>query len=188
MSVAAEEPSKIVRLDRIQLQHNLANDKCDFVLIEKSILRNRTTIRSCRDLPAPAGLSRSSFNHCRRDLRIISAATGRRTGCECAGRPYTRTPDEPARPVGRLVGGKGRSQSQALLTGKSAVVLALLLRAGGSPGGARARPKVLVGYDARTDAGRIVDEVRDAVSRWPDFADKADVPAAVRHQLAGGLG
>jgi len=47
-------------------------------------------------------------------------------------------------------------QSQALLTGKSAVVLAQLLRAGGSPGGAR--PKVLVGYDARTDAIRSGEE------------------------------
>jgi serine/threonine-protein kinase HipA len=56
-------------------------------------------------------------------------------------------------------------QSQALLSGKSSEVLPQLLRAGGSPGGAR--PKILVGFNAAGDellSG--TDDVAEGFEHW----------------------
>jgi serine/threonine-protein kinase HipA len=69
-------------------------------------------------------------------------------------------------------------QSQELLAGSAVDVLPQLLRAGGSPGGAR--PKVLVGFDP--NAGRILsgeDDLPDGVEHWiVKFAAKDDTPDA----------
>jgi len=56
-------------------------------------------------------------------------------------------------------------QSQAILSGPAADVLPQLLRAGGSPGGAR--PKVLVGYDPDTGNVRSgEDDLPDGFEHW----------------------
>jgi serine/threonine-protein kinase HipA len=69
-------------------------------------------------------------------------------------------------------------QSQELLAGAAVDVLPQLLRAGGSPGGAR--PKVLVGFDPST--GGVIsgeDNLPDSFEHWiVKFAAKADTPDA----------
>ena len=69
-------------------------------------------------------------------------------------------------------------QSQELLAGAAVDVLPQLLRAGGSPGGAR--PKVLVGFDPST--GGVIsgeDDLPDGFEHWiVKFAPKADNPDA----------
>lgn len=69
-------------------------------------------------------------------------------------------------------------QSQEVLSGLAAEVLPQLLRAGGTPGGAR--PKVLVGYAPAT--GRILsgeDDLPEGYEHWiVKFPAKADMPEA----------
>ncbi len=69
-------------------------------------------------------------------------------------------------------------QSREILTGAAVDVLPQLLRAGGSPGGAR--PKVLVGFDPA--AGGVIsgeDDLPDGFEHWiVKFAAKTDVPDA----------
>jgi serine/threonine-protein kinase HipA len=69
-------------------------------------------------------------------------------------------------------------QSQELLAGAAVDVLPQLLRAGGSPGGAR--PKVLVGFDPST--GGVIsgeDDLPEDFEHWiVKFAAKADTPDA----------
>ena len=69
-------------------------------------------------------------------------------------------------------------QSQEILAGTAVDVLPQLLRAGGSPGGAR--PKVLVGFDPST--GDVIsgeDDLPEGFEHWiVKFAAKADTPDA----------
>ena len=69
-------------------------------------------------------------------------------------------------------------QSQEILAGAAVDVLPELLRAGGSPGGAR--PKVLVGYSPETDDVRSgEDDLPDGFEHWiVKFAADADSPDA----------
>jgi serine/threonine-protein kinase HipA len=78
-------------------------------------------------------------------------------------------------------------QSQALLSGKSSLVLPQLLRAGGSPGGAR--PKILVGFKADGDellSG--ADDVPEGFEQWLiKFPAREDPPGAGAAEYAYSL-
>jgi serine/threonine-protein kinase HipA len=78
-------------------------------------------------------------------------------------------------------------QSQALLSGRSSEVLPQLLRAGGSPGGAR--PKILVGYQAGGDellSG--ADDVPEGFEHWMiKFPAREDPPDAGAAEYAYSL-
>ena len=69
-------------------------------------------------------------------------------------------------------------QSQEILAGAAVDVLPQLLRAGGSPGGAR--PKVLIGFDPATgDIASGEDDLPDGFEHWiVKFAAKTDPPDA----------
>jgi serine/threonine-protein kinase HipA len=92
------------------------------------------------------------------------------------------TYDPPAGPEeqapGRFVLDDLARQSQDLLAGKSSQVLPQLLRAGGSPGGAR--PKVLVGYDPAGDRIRSGEtDVPEGFEHWlVKFPAREDGPSA----------
>jgi serine/threonine-protein kinase HipA len=96
-------------------------------------------------------------------------------------------PAGPEEATGRFVLEELARESRELLTGRSAQVLPQLLRAGGSPGGAR--PKVLVGYDPAGDTVRSGEtDLPEAFEHWlVKFPAREDPPSAGATEFAYSL-